>query len=163
MPSISTSTSSNYSSAPRWNNESTKAELKDANHKRVHFNLETLNSYRLDQGRRGLVGSPPTQLCANGGPSPGLSLVLSPPSGASGRPSSPWELELQELQVRIEEFRGQLRAALARRAELQRTLEKERQSRTEGQNRGISNTIPAGHSNSSTASNVAAKDINKRR
>ncbi|XP_037402530.1 glutamate receptor ionotropic, NMDA 3A isoform X2 [Pygocentrus nattereri] len=163
VPTISISTSSNYSSAPRWNNESTKAELKDANHKRVHFNLETLNSYRLDQGRRGLVGSPPTQLCANGGPSPGLSLVLSPPSGASARPSSPWELELQELQVRIEEFRGQLRAALARRAELQRTLEKERQSRTEGQNRGISNTIPAGHSNSSTASNVAAKVINKRR
>ncbi|XP_022524645.2 glutamate receptor ionotropic, NMDA 3B [Astyanax mexicanus] len=164
VPSISTSTSSGYSATTRWNNESLKAEPKDANHKRVHFNLETLNSYRLEHSRRGLVGSPPTQLCANGGPSPGLSLVLSPPSGSSGRPASPWELELQELQVRIEEFRHQLRAALARRAELQRTLEKERQNRTEGQKSGVPNTIPTGHSlNPSTASNMATKDINKRR
>ncbi|XP_066518494.1 glutamate receptor ionotropic, NMDA 3B [Hoplias malabaricus] len=153
--SMSTSTSSNYSSVPRWNNESSRVEPKDANHKHVHFNLETLNSYRLDQGRRGLVGSPPTQLCANGGPSPGLSLVLSPPSGSFGHPSSPWELELQELQVRIEEFRGHLRAALARRAELQRTLEKERQTRTQGQNQGTSNLT--------AASSTGAKDINKRR
>uniref|UniRef100_A0A671Q4U5 Glutamate receptor n=1 Tax=Sinocyclocheilus anshuiensis TaxID=1608454 RepID=A0A671Q4U5_9TELE len=110
-------------------------EAKEQN-KRVHFNLETLNSYQLqapptgpERGQRGLVGSPPTQLFSNGGPNPSLSLVLSPPA-CSGL-STPWEEELQELQGRIEEFRGQLRAALARRAELQRTLVRQRLSQSQ--------------------------------
>ncbi|XP_026864336.2 glutamate receptor ionotropic, NMDA 3B isoform X2 [Electrophorus electricus] len=166
-PSSSTSSScSTSTSSTKWNNESTMVgrEPKDGSHKRVHFNLETLNSYRLqapptgpDRSRRGLVGSPPTQLCANGGPSLGLSLVLSPPACSSGS-TSLWEAELQELQGRIEEFRGKLRAALARRAELQRILEKERRGQAEGQWRSFPDTIPT----SSTTSTAVAKDINRR-
>lgn len=127
------------STTTAWNNQSARASRESGkDSKRVHFNLETLNSYRLqappsgpERGlRRGLVGSPPTQLCENGGPA--LSLVLSPPSGSSSLSStsgsSQWEGELQELQGRIEEFRGQLRAALARRAELQNSLEREKAS-----------------------------------
>lgn len=140
-PQPASSTSSSSSSATAWNNQSARASrehgFKDS--KRVHFNLDTLNTCRLqappsgpDRGlRRGLVGSPPTQLCENGGPAT-LSLVLSPPSCSSGSKAgslSQWEGELQELQGRIEEFRGQLRAALARRAELQSSLEREKMQR----------------------------------
>ncbi|KAF4086495.1 hypothetical protein AMELA_G00107120 [Ameiurus melas] len=164
-PSISSST---YN---RWNTgspEATNSELKDANHKRVHFDLGSergikspdavaegpdggikrsdeavcdllvpdLGTRRLDggikkllrsqRGIRGLVGSPPSQLCANGDAASGLSLVLLPPACPASSRSSLWEGELQEIEGKIEEFRGNLRAALARRAELQRNLEKER-------------------------------------
>ncbi|XP_053700660.1 glutamate receptor ionotropic, NMDA 3B [Synchiropus splendidus] len=121
--------------------------------KRVHFDLETLHSYRLRthtasvRGRPGMVGRPglglgglglgtfgsfgsPSQMClhANGGPVSSLAstgLVLSP-LGSRGAQTSLWEGELQELQGKIETFRTQLREALARRAEIQSSLERER-------------------------------------
>ncbi|XP_054651971.1 glutamate receptor ionotropic, NMDA 3B isoform X1 [Dunckerocampus dactyliophorus] len=121
--------------------------------KRVHFDLETLHSYRLRthtasvRGRPGMVGrpglglgglglpslgafTPPSQISlqANGGPVSALAsagLVLSP-LGGRGAQTSLWEGELQELQGKIETFRNQLREALARRAEIQTSLERER-------------------------------------
>lgn len=165
-PSIASSSSNN-----KWNSESPEATSsgpKDANHKRVHFDLgsergikspdaavggpeagitrseEAMSNLlgsdqgsrsldggikkllRAQRGIRGLVGSPPAQLCANGDAASGLSLVLLPPTCPASSRSSLWEGELQELEGKIEEFRGNLRAALARRAELQRNLEKER-------------------------------------
>ncbi|XP_030630566.1 glutamate receptor ionotropic, NMDA 3B [Chanos chanos] len=169
-PSAPTSTSSAPSSTTKWNNEGAKASVREPkDNKRVHFNLETLNSYRLQappagperekgRGRRGLVGSPPTQLCENGGPSLGLSLVLSPPACSSGH-SAMWEGELRELQGRIEEIRDQLRAALARRAELQTSLERERR---ENQARALTQTSQAtDHPPPSTT--ISAKDNSSRR
>uniref|UniRef100_A0A3P8SUS6 Glutamate receptor, ionotropic, N-methyl-D-aspartate 3Ba n=1 Tax=Amphiprion percula TaxID=161767 RepID=A0A3P8SUS6_AMPPE len=122
-------------------------------HKRVHFDLETLHSYRLRthtasvRGRPGMVGRPglglgglglgnlggfisPPQISlhANGGPVSTLAstgLVLTP-LGSRAAQTSLWEGELQELQGRIETFRTQLREALARRAEIQSSLERER-------------------------------------
>uniref|UniRef100_A0A8C1BWN8 Glutamate receptor n=1 Tax=Cyprinus carpio carpio TaxID=630221 RepID=A0A8C1BWN8_CYPCA len=161
-PPPSTSSTSPSTSTTKWNNQRAKVgrEAKEHN-KRVHFNLETLNSYQLqapptgpERGRRGLVGSPPTQLCSNGGPNPSLSLVLSPPA-CSGL-STPWEEELRELQGRIEEFRGQLRAALARRAELQQTLDRQRLSQS--QTSSASNPTTT-----TTTTNTLTKDINKGR
>lgn len=123
--------------------------------KRVHFDLETLHSYRLRthtasvRGRPGMVGrpglglgglglglgnlgrfsSPPSiNLHANGGPVSTLAstgLVLSP-LGSRASQTSMWEGELQDLQGKIETFRTQLREALARRAEIQTSLERER-------------------------------------
>lgn len=120
--------------------------------KRVHFDLETLHSYRLRthtasvRGRPGMVGrpglglgglglgnlgsftSPQISLHVNGGPVSTLAstgLVLSP-MGTRGAQTSLWEGELQELQAKIEIFRTQLREALARRAEIQSSLERER-------------------------------------
>ncbi|XP_010781372.1 uncharacterized protein [Notothenia coriiceps] len=118
--------------------------------KRVHFDLETLHSYRLHthtasvRGRPGMVGRPglglggwgmggftaPPQinLQANGGPVSSLAstgLVLSP-LGSRVAQTSLWEGELQDLQGKIETFRTQLRDALARRAEIQSSLERER-------------------------------------
>ncbi|XP_061599946.1 glutamate receptor ionotropic, NMDA 3B-like [Cololabis saira] len=120
--------------------------------KRVHFDLETLHSYRLRthtasvRGRPGMVGrpglglgglglgtlggftSPQINLQANGGPVSTLAstgLVLSP-LGNRAAQTSLWEGELQELQGKIEIFRNQLREALARRAEIQSSLERER-------------------------------------
>ncbi|XP_069392466.1 glutamate receptor ionotropic, NMDA 3B [Paralichthys olivaceus] len=121
--------------------------------KRVHFDLETLHSYRLRthtasvRGRPGMVGRPglglgglglghlggfgaPPQISlqVNGGPVSALAstgLVLSPLGGRAGQ-TSLWEGELQELQGKIEIFRTQLREALARRAEIQTSLERER-------------------------------------
>ncbi|XP_034051186.1 glutamate receptor ionotropic, NMDA 3B [Thalassophryne amazonica] len=120
--------------------------------KRVHFDLETLHSYRLRthtasvRGRPGMVGrpglglgglglgsigfaSPPAiSLHANGGPISALAsagLVLSP-LGSGVTKTSLWEGELQELQGKIETYRTQLREALARRAEIQTSLERER-------------------------------------
>lgn len=121
--------------------------------KRVHFDLETLHSYRLRthtasvRGRPGMVGRPglglgglglgsfgsftsPPQISlhANGGPASALAstgLVLSP-LGSRAAQTSLWEGELQELQGKIETFRTQLREALARRAEIQSSLERER-------------------------------------
>ncbi|XP_053191028.1 glutamate receptor ionotropic, NMDA 3B-like [Scomber japonicus] len=121
--------------------------------KRVHFDLETLHSYRLRthtasvRGRPGMVGRPglglgglglgnfgsftsPPQISlhANGGPASALAstgLVLSP-LGSRAAQTSLWEGELQELQGKIEIFRTQLREALARRAEIQSSLERER-------------------------------------
>lgn len=120
--------------------------------KRVHFDLETLHSYRLRthtasvRGRPGMVGrpglglgglglglgslgrfsSPPSiSLHANGGPVSTLAssgLVL----GSRASQTSMWEGELQDLQGKIEMFRTQLREALARRAEIQTSLERER-------------------------------------
>uniref|UniRef100_A0A3B3WZG9 Glutamate receptor n=1 Tax=Poecilia mexicana TaxID=48701 RepID=A0A3B3WZG9_9TELE len=52
-------------------------------------------------------------------------LVLSP-LGNRATQTSLWEGELQELQVKIETFRNQLREALARRAEIQTSLDRER-------------------------------------
>ncbi|XP_059907432.1 glutamate receptor ionotropic, NMDA 3B-like isoform X2 [Gadus macrocephalus] len=69
------------------------------------------------------------QVHANGGPvsalsgSPGLALS---PLGNRANQTSLWEGELQELQGKIELFRCQLREALARRAEIQSSLERER-------------------------------------
>ncbi|XP_015825133.3 glutamate receptor ionotropic, NMDA 3B [Nothobranchius furzeri] len=125
----------------------------DHKEKRVHFDLETLHSYRLRthtasvRGRPGMVGRPglglgglglgtlggftsPPQISlhANGGPVSTLAstgLVLSP-LGNRAAQTSLWEGELQELQVKIETFRNQLREALARRAEIQSSLERER-------------------------------------
>lgn len=121
--------------------------------KRVHFDLETLHSYRLRthtasvRGRPGMVGRPglglgglglgnlgsfttPPQISlhVNGGPVSALAstgLVLSPIGGRAAQ-TSLWEGELQELQGKIEIFRTQLREALARRAEIQTSLERER-------------------------------------
>ncbi|KAK7119674.1 hypothetical protein R3I94_021488 [Phoxinus phoxinus] len=116
----------------RWNNESTKAEEEPKDNKRVHFNLETLNTRRLltrvmtEGGQASSssalssgAGSLLARVCENGGP------TQQPTS--SVRSSSPSrDGELEELQVKIEEIRGNLKAALARRAELQTTLAKER-------------------------------------
>ncbi|XP_056132917.1 glutamate receptor ionotropic, NMDA 3B [Lampris incognitus] len=129
----------------KWNNKSNMEDGKD-NNKHVHFNLETLNTRCLlthacgstSQGgrggataREGLVGlraGPDTCLCENGGPSAPTSTTTPPPACPS--PSSlavpPTAGELQELQEKIEEIRDQLRTALARRAEIQTTLAKEK-------------------------------------
>ncbi|MEQ2181187.1 hypothetical protein GOODEAATRI_008781 [Goodea atripinnis] len=121
--------------------------------KRVHFDLDTLHSYRLRthtasvRGRPGMVGRPglglggfgfgslgsftsPPQinLHVNGGPVSTLAstgLVLSP-LGNRATQTSLWEGELQDLQMKIETYRNQLREALARRAEIQTSLERER-------------------------------------
>ncbi|XP_048028216.1 glutamate receptor ionotropic, NMDA 3B [Megalobrama amblycephala] len=116
----------------RWNNESTKVTQEPKDNKRVHFNLETLNSRRLltrvvSEGGQASsasalssgAGSLLARVCENGGP------IQQPTS--SVRSSSPSrDGELEELQAKIEEIRGHLKAALARRAELQTTLAKER-------------------------------------
>ncbi|TSM94680.1 Glutamate receptor ionotropic, NMDA 3A [Bagarius yarrelli] len=132
----------------KWNNESSRAakELKD--NKRVHFNLETLNTRRLlarvvaeggqgtsgcaseaetragtDSGSRStLGGSRVSRVCENGGPVP-----LQPlPSSTLHLTDPPKNGELEELQEKIEDIRNQLRDALARRAQLQTALAKER-------------------------------------
>ncbi|XP_024128856.1 glutamate receptor ionotropic, NMDA 3B [Oryzias melastigma] len=128
-------------------NSSPSHETKE---KRVHFDLETLHSYRLRthtasvRGRPGMVGRPglglgglglgsfasPAQMSlhVNGGPVSTLAsagLVLSP-VGNKAVQTSLWEGELQELQEKIEIFRNQLREALARRAEIQSSLEREK-------------------------------------
>ncbi|XP_017333106.1 glutamate receptor ionotropic, NMDA 3B [Ictalurus punctatus] len=124
----------------KWNNESSRAakELKD--NKRVHFNLETLNTRRLlarviaegGQGASGSAsgagagsvpgGSQVSRACENGGPAPLQQLPSSPPHSTD----PPKDGELEQLQEKIEEIRGQLRDALARRAQLQTALAKER-------------------------------------
>lgn len=61
-------------------------------------------------------------MCENGGPVP-----LQPlPSSPAHPTDPPKDGELEELQEKIEEIRGQLREALARRAQLQTALAKER-------------------------------------
>lgn len=118
----------------------------------MHFDLETLHSYRLRthtasvRGRPGMVGRPglglggfglenfgrfasppPISLHVNGGPvstQASTGLVLSPLG--SRDQTSMWEGELQDLQGKIEIYRNQLREALARRAEIQTSLERER-------------------------------------
>ncbi|XP_034145797.1 glutamate receptor ionotropic, NMDA 3B [Esox lucius] len=117
--------------------------------KRVHFDLESLHSYRLRthtasvRGRPGMVGrhglggclrglSPHISLHANGGPASVLvssGLVL-PPLGSPDSQTFLWEGELQEVQGRIETFTAQLRDALARRAEIKTCLENQRMSQT---------------------------------
>ncbi|XP_033499032.2 glutamate receptor ionotropic, NMDA 3B isoform X2 [Epinephelus lanceolatus] len=79
--------------------------------KRVHFDLETLHSYRLRTHTASVRGRP------------GLMLA---PLGSRAAQTSLWEGELQDLQGKIETFRTQLREALARRAEIQSSLERER-------------------------------------
>uniref|UniRef100_A0A3B4FF20 Glutamate receptor n=1 Tax=Pundamilia nyererei TaxID=303518 RepID=A0A3B4FF20_9CICH len=83
----------------------------------------------LGLGNLGSFTSPPQiSLHVNGGPVSTLAstgLVLSP-MGTRGAQTSLWEGELQELQAKIEIFRTQLREALARRAEIQSSLERER-------------------------------------
>uniref|UniRef100_A0A3Q2Q0Q6 Glutamate receptor n=1 Tax=Fundulus heteroclitus TaxID=8078 RepID=A0A3Q2Q0Q6_FUNHE len=91
-------------------------------------------------------GGPTSSLCENGGPAASLaSLVLSLPSSSSAKlkapppaaavtsppasastptPEPPQPGELQELQEQIEQMREKLRAALARRAEIQTTIAK---------------------------------------
>ncbi|TKS86915.1 Glutamate receptor ionotropic, NMDA 3B [Collichthys lucidus] len=94
--------------------------------KRVHFDLETLHSYRLRTAHRLCAWQ--ARLHANGGPVSTLvstGLVLSP-LGSRAAQTSMWEGELQDLQGKIEMFRTQLREALARRAEIQTSLERER-------------------------------------
>ncbi|KAG7238002.1 hypothetical protein INR49_031356 [Caranx melampygus] len=149
-PSPPTSLPASTTGAGDTGNSSPSHEPKE---KRVHFDLETLHSYRLRthtasvRGRPGMVGRPglglgglglgnlgsfssPTQISlhANGGPVsalPSTGLVLSP-LGSRAAQTSLWEGELQELQGKIEIFRTQLREALARRAEIQSSLERER-------------------------------------
>ncbi|KAJ8374768.1 hypothetical protein SKAU_G00053480 [Synaphobranchus kaupii] len=84
----------------KWNNESSGASQDAKDNKRVHFNLETLNSRRL--------------------------LARAAPEGERGRARLSLDGELQELQGRIEVIREQLKAALARRAELQTSMAKEK-------------------------------------
>ncbi|XP_029610815.1 glutamate receptor ionotropic, NMDA 3B, partial [Salmo trutta] len=111
--------------------------------KRVHFDLESLHSYRLHThtasfwGRPGMVGRhglggclgglapPQVSLHANGGPASALasSGLALPPLGNPGSQAFLWEGELQEVQGRIETFTAQLRDAVARRAEIQTCLE----------------------------------------
>uniref|UniRef100_A0AAY4ELY4 Glutamate receptor n=1 Tax=Denticeps clupeoides TaxID=299321 RepID=A0AAY4ELY4_9TELE len=134
----------------RWNNENNQAAkaVKEAKDKRVHFNLETLNSRRLlarvvGEASRGGDGArdgegvggaadrgAASHVCENGGLA--LSLPLPRPAGRSSSSSTanhpPQDGELKELTERIEEIREQLKAALARRAELQTALAKERAS-----------------------------------
>ncbi|XP_067470909.1 glutamate receptor ionotropic, NMDA 3B [Thunnus thynnus] len=149
-PSPPTSLPASSTAGDTVNSSSPSHEPKE---KRVHFDLETLHSYRLRthtasvRGRPGMVGRPglglgglglggfgsftsPTQISlhANGGPASTLAstgLVLSP-LGSRAAQTSLWEGELQELQGKIETFRTQLREALARRAEIQSSLERER-------------------------------------
>lgn len=146
-------------SPPLPANPSTDAAETDASspsnepkEKRVHFDLQTLHSYRLRthtasvRGRPGMVGRPglglggfglenlgrfsappPMSLHVNGGPVSTLAstgLVLSPLG--SRDQTSMWEGELQDLQGKIEMYRSHLREALARRAEIQTSLERER-------------------------------------
>uniref|UniRef100_A0A4W4HSK9 Glutamate receptor n=1 Tax=Electrophorus electricus TaxID=8005 RepID=A0A4W4HSK9_ELEEL len=117
----------------------TAKEPKD--NKRVHFNLETLNTRRLlarvvaEGGQGGSSsssgsGSAPdgNQLlrsCENGGPAP-LQPTKPLPLSLPGLATLPKNGELEELQEKIEEIRGQLKEALARRAQLQTALAKER-------------------------------------
>lgn len=132
----------------KWNNESSQAvkDLKD--NKRVHFNLETLNTRRLlarvvaegGQGTSGSAsgarpvsasapapsGSQVPRVCENGGPVPLQTLPSAPPQAID----PPKDGELEELQEKIEEIRSQLRDALARRAQLQTALAKERAAAT---------------------------------
>ncbi|XP_023699486.1 glutamate receptor ionotropic, NMDA 3B isoform X1 [Paramormyrops kingsleyae] len=125
-----TATTITSTSATKWNNEYSKALREPKDNKRVHFNLETLNSRRLQaqatpevRGTGGTSrGTLTLPVCENGGP--GLSLL--PPSASSSSGPLPQDDELQQLQEQIEEMRGQLRAALARRAELQTSLAQER-------------------------------------
>ncbi|XP_035269990.1 glutamate receptor ionotropic, NMDA 3B [Anguilla anguilla] len=150
----------------KWNNESSKASRDTKDNKRVHFNLETLNSRRLlaraaPEAERGgarlsLVG----RICENGGPSvppPRMVLPLPPssvptPAPAPSSCAPPREGELQELQERIEEIREQLKAALARRAELQTSLAKEKASPAQT----VTEAPPVGPS-------PPAKDTNQKR
>ncbi|KAG7456768.1 hypothetical protein MATL_G00239510 [Megalops atlanticus] len=113
-----------------WSNESSKPPQAHKDTKRVHFNLETLNTRKLlarsnleeRVGQGGGAGAGVAgQVCENGGPA-ALPPILAPPSTCP--PAR--EKELEELQERIEEFRAQLRDALARRAELQTRLAKEK-------------------------------------
>lgn len=76
----------------------------------------------------GFATPPQVNLHANGGPVLTLAstgLVLSPLGNGTAQ-TKLWEGELQELQVKIEMFRNQLRDALARRAEIQSSLARER-------------------------------------
>ncbi|XP_077587921.1 glutamate receptor ionotropic, NMDA 3B [Stigmatopora nigra] len=129
------------------NSGSSSSPSHEPKEKRVHFDLDTLHSYRLRthtasvRGRPGMVGRPGLGLSglglpnlghlsfqANGGPASTLAssgLVLSP-LGTRGGQTGLWEGELQELQEKIEIFRNQLREALARRAEIQTSLQRER-------------------------------------
>ncbi|KAJ8277464.1 hypothetical protein GJAV_G00075440 [Gymnothorax javanicus] len=156
----------------KWNNESSKASRDPKDNKRVHFNLETLNSRRLlarataegegggDKGgekggsRISLVG----RICENGGPTvPPSRVVLPLPPSSSPAPTPapcapPQEGELEELQERIEEIREQLKAALARRAELQTSLAKEKASAAQT----VTEAVPTGPS-------PPAKDTNEKR
>lgn len=78
-------------------------------------------------GLGGFTSPPQISLHANGGPVSTLAssgLVLSPLGRAAQ--TSMWEGELQDLQGKIEVYRTQLREALARRAEIQSSLERER-------------------------------------
>lgn len=133
----------------KWNNESNQADKEIKDNKRVHFNLETLNTRRLlarivteaGQGTSGSgagtntgsglgsgsasSGSLLSRVCENGGPVP-LRPTTPLPSTSPGLTNPSREGELEELQVKIEEIRGQLRDALARRAQLQTALTKER-------------------------------------
>ncbi|XP_036409760.1 glutamate receptor ionotropic, NMDA 3B-like [Megalops cyprinoides] len=113
-----------------WSNESSKPSQAHKDTKRVHFNLETLNTRKLlarsnleegvGQGG-GAGGGVAGQVCENGGPA-ALPPILAP--SLTCPPTR--EKELEELQERIEEFRTQLKDALARRAELQTRLAKEK-------------------------------------
>ncbi|MBN3304780.1 NMD3A protein, partial [Amia calva] len=138
-------------SAPaKWNNERGEGTKETKDNKRVHFNLETLNTRRLlaratpegggggggaGGGGVGVGGAGgglarvlALRVCENGGPTTPTPLPTSSSSTSSPSSLTPAarDSELQELQERIEEIRDQLRAALARRAELQTCLAREK-------------------------------------
>ncbi|XP_066503093.1 glutamate receptor ionotropic, NMDA 3B [Hoplias malabaricus] len=139
----------------KWNNASREAAKETKDNKKVHFNLETLNTRRLlarvvaeggqsssgsgsgtgsgsgpGTGAGASSGTPSSgsllsRVCENGGPVP-LRPTTHLPSSPPPVTSPPRDGELEELQEKIEEIRGQLRTALARRAQLQTALAKER-------------------------------------
>ncbi|XP_061594928.1 LOW QUALITY PROTEIN: glutamate receptor ionotropic, NMDA 3B [Cololabis saira] len=149
-------------SSDRRNNDGNKTSADGKDFKRVHFQLETLNTRRLlaritvcdaeengakagDGGAANVRTERDNNLCENGGPANLLSGLLSRlPSSSSSSVCSPaaetthpavpapppaaaappWPGELQELQEQIEEMRDKLRGALARRAEIQNSLDK---------------------------------------
>ncbi|XP_064197000.1 glutamate receptor ionotropic, NMDA 3B-like isoform X3 [Anguilla rostrata] len=105
-----------------WTSEGVRPPQGQKDTKRVHFNLETLNSRKLlSRPAPGEEEETGGRVCENGGP------VAPPPARAPAPPPAPArDGELEELQERIEGFRAQLRAALARRAELQTSLASQR-------------------------------------
>ncbi|KAJ8342010.1 hypothetical protein SKAU_G00319380 [Synaphobranchus kaupii] len=128
-----------------WSTERAPPGQKDA--KRVHFNLETLNSRRL------LTHPGPGEEPVAGGPPP---------------PAPVREAELEELQERIERFRAQLREALARRAELQTSLAKQRAdppTATDGPSPGpapIANTAPSADSSETRTASEGLPELESR-
>ncbi|KAJ8270135.1 hypothetical protein GJAV_G00110740 [Gymnothorax javanicus] len=130
MPSQSLPLPPPHGATATWTTEGAGAPQgpKEKDTKRVHFNLETLNTRKLlPRPVPGETEEPKGRVCENGGPVAAPTKVTSPPLSSVTLPPVPArEGELEELQQKIEAFRAQLRAALARRAELQTSLANQR-------------------------------------